>query len=257
MYPLDVSDWSAAQYQKFEQERSQPVYDLMDFIGPRNSMRIVDLGCGTGEHTKTLHERFRAVETIGIDTSDDMLVRAPRSVGLKFFKANILDFGGDSEFDLIFSNAALQWVPGHEELFANFRKALRPGGQIAIQVPKNGRHPSQRVAYDLEKEPPYNQYPPCPLEKSTLAPEEYASLLHRLGFRSIKVRLFVYLHELQSGDETSEWMKGSLLNHYKSNQPPEVYSLFETEFRSRIEKTIGQERPYLFTFNRILMHAVR
>jgi trans-aconitate 2-methyltransferase len=252
-----VSDWNAEQYLKYQQERSQPAYDLMDMIGPRNTMRIVDLGCGTGEHTKTLHERFRSVETIGIDSSDDMLSKAPRVAGLKFYKADIQEFDGDSEFDLLVSNAALQWVSGHEELFEKFRKALRPGGQIAIQVPKNGDHPSQRVAYDLEKEPPYNQYPPCPIDKNTLAPDAYASLLHRLGFRSIKVRLFVYLHELKSGAETVEWMKGSLLNHYKSTQPPEVYSLFEIEFRNRVERSIGQEKPYLFTFKRILMHAVR
>lgn len=256
-YPRCVSDWNSAQYQKFQQERSQPVYDLMDMIGPRNTMRIVDLGCGTGEYTKTLHERFRGVETIGIDSSENMLAKAPRAVGLKFIKTDILEFGGDSEFDLIFSNATLHWVSGHDELFERFRKALRPGGQIAIQIPKNGDHIAWRTAYALEKEPPYNQYAACPLDQNTLAPEAYATLLHRLGFRSIKVRLFVYLHELPSGAETAEWTKGALLNHYKATQPPEVYSLFETEYVNRIERSIGAEKPYLFTFKRILMHAVR
>jgi trans-aconitate 2-methyltransferase len=252
-----VSDWSANQYNRFQQERSQPAYDLMDMIGPRNNMRIMDLGCGTGELTKTLHERFRSIDTIGIDTSADMLAKAPRAPNLRFFEADISEFRGDSEYDLIFSNAALHWVPGHEELFARIHKAVRPGGQIAIQIPKNSEHPSHRVAFDLEKEPPYNQYPPCPTAKNTLAPEAYAALLHRLGFKAIKVRLFVYLHELASGSETIEWLKGSLLNHYKSSQPAEVYSLFEKEFHNRIERSIGQEKPYLFTFNRILMHAVR
>jgi trans-aconitate 2-methyltransferase len=252
-----VSEWSPAQYEKFQQERSQPVYDLMDMIGPRNSMRIVDLGCGTGEHTKTLHERFRAVETIGIDTSDDMLAKAPRSVGLKFYKADIAEFGGDSEFDLIFSNAALHWVNDHEELFARIKKAMRPGGQLAIQIPKNVDHLCWQTAYALEREPPYNQYPACPLDKNTLASEQYASIMHKLGLRSIKVRLFVYLHEMESGADAVEWVKGSLLTHYKRTQPPEVYSLFETEYRNRVERAIGDKRPYLFTFNRILMHAVR
>ncbi len=252
-----MNDWNPTQYNKFQSERSQPAYDLMDMIGPRNSMRIVDLGCGTGEHTKTLHERFRSVDTVGIDTSHDMLAKAPRAAGLKFYNADISEFGGDSEFDLLFSNAALHWVPDHDELFARFHKALRPGGQLAIQIPYNGSHPSQRVAYDLEKEPPYNQYSPCPLEKNTLAPEAYGALLHRLGFRSIKVRMYVYLHELSSGAETYEWMKGSLLNHYKGTQPAEVWSLFEKEYRNRIERMLGDQKPYLLTFKRILMHAVR
>jgi trans-aconitate 2-methyltransferase len=254
---VSVSDWSAAQYRKFQTERSQPAYDLMDMISPRNSMRIVDLGCGPGDHTKTLHERFRAVETVGIDSSKDMLSRAPRAANLKFYLADISDFGGDSEFDLIFSNAALHWVPNHEGLFARFRKALRPGGQLAIQMPKNGSHPSQRIAYALEKEPPYSNYTACPLEQNTLEPEEYAALLHRLGFRAIKVRMFIYLHELASGSETVEWMKGSLLNFYKATQPAEVFSLFEKEYQNRVEQTYGKEKPYLFTYKRLLMHAVR
>jgi trans-aconitate 2-methyltransferase len=252
-----VSDWSAAQYRKFQQERSQPAYDLMDMISPRNSMRIVDLGCGPGDHTKTLHERFRAVETIGIDSSKDMLSRAPRAANLKFYLADIQEFGGDSEFDLIFSNAALHWLDGHEELFSRFRRALRPGGQLAIQMPKNGSHPSQRIAYDLEKEPPYTNYPGCPLEKNTLEPEQYAALLYRLGFRAIKVRMFIYLHELASGEDTVEWMKGSLLNFYKATQPPEVFSLFEKEYQIRVMESYGSEKPYLFTYKRLLMHAVR
>jgi trans-aconitate 2-methyltransferase len=257
VYPGSVSDWSAAQYQKFQQERSQPVYDLIDFIGPRNSMRIVDLGCGTGDYTKTLHERFRAVETIGIDNSTDMLAKAPRMPGLKFYSADISEFGGDSEFDLVFSNAALQWVPNPDVVFARIYKALRPGGQIAVQVPKNGDHPAYQIAFALEREPPYNQYQACPIDRNTLSPEAYATLLHRLGFRSIKVRMLVYLHELESGSDTIEWMKGSMLTHHKINYPPEVFSLFETEFRNRVERSIGSERPYLFTFKRILMHAVR
>lgn len=252
-----MSEWDAAQYEKFQQERSQPAYDLMDLIGPRNSMRIVDLGCGNGEHTKTLFERFRAVEAIGIDNSEDMLRKAPRGPGLKFIRADIAEFGGDSEFDLIFSNAALHWVPNHEELLARLRRALRPGGQIAIQMPKNGDHPAPSIAYDLEREPPYNQYPACPIDKNALPPESYAAILHRLGFRSIKVRLYVYLHELASGADTVEWLKGSMLTHYKSTQPSEVYSLFEREFTNRIDRSIGQERPYLFTYKRIFMHAVR
>src|SRR5579862_9693922 len=172
----------------------------MDMIGPRNNMRIVDLGCGTGEHTKTLHERFRSDETVGIDRSEKMLAKAPRGAGIRFYQADIAEFGGESEFDLVFSNAALHWVPNHEELFARFRRTRRQGGQIAIQIPRNEDHPAAQCAYDLEKEPPYNQYPGCPIGKNTLAVEEYAALLHHLGFRAIKVRMHVYLHELASGN---------------------------------------------------------
>lgn len=252
-----MSDWSAEQYRRFQEERSQPAYDLMDLISHRSSMRIVDLGCGTGDHTRTLHERFRSSETIGIDSSPDMLSKAPRAVGLKFYRAGIEEFGGDSEFDLVFSNAALHWVGGHRELFARFRRALRPGGQLAVQIPRNAGHISQETAYALEKMAPFDRYPSCPLAGNTLAPEAYAELLHELGFRAIKVRLYVYLHQLPSSEEVVEWMRGSLLNWYKAAQPPEVFAEFERDYRSRIIGATNAAKPYLFTYKRILMHAVR
>ena len=115
-----VDQWNADQYLKFQQERSQPVYDLMDFIGPRRDMRIVDLGCGTGEHTRTLHGGLRDRDG-RLDTSDDMLAKTPRLRGLKFFKADIAEFGGDSSSDLLFSNAALHCVGS--------REAVRPVSQ--------------------------------------------------------------------------------------------------------------------------------
>lgn len=252
-----MGEWQPDQYSKFQAERSQPFYDLVETISPRNSMRIVDLGCGTGEHTKTLHERFRAVETLGIDRSEDMLSRAPRAPNLHFLLGDIQNFRAESEFDLLFSNAALQWVGDHAGLVARFHQAIRAGGQLAIQVPKNGDHVSHQIAYALEKEPPYHQYPGCPLAGNTLAPESYAGLLHSLGFRSIKVRLFVYLHVLPSGAEVKEWVKGSLLGHYRATQPEEVYALFEKEYGLRLDREIGAIQPYPFTFKRILMHAVR
>lgn len=252
-----MGEWQPDQYLKFREERSQPFYDLVETISPRNSMRIVDLGCGTGEHTKTLHERFRAVETLGIDRSEEMLGRAPRAPNLHFLLGEIQNFRAESEFDLVFSNAAMQWVGNHAELLGRFHHALRPGGQLAIQIPKNGDHISQEIAYALEREPPYHQYPGCPLAGNTLPPEDYASLLYSLGFRNIKVRVFVYLHVLTSGDEVKEWMKGSLLGHYRATQPPEVNSLFEKEYALRLDRELGATRPYPFTFKRILMHAVR
>ena len=252
-----MSEWNAEQYLKFMHERSQPVYDLMDLISHRSSMRIIDLGCGPGDHTKTLHERFRAIQTIGVDSSQEMLRKAPRAQGLSFHLGDITDFSGESEFDLIFSNAALHWVGGHEELIARFHRALRPGGQLAVQLPKNGAHPSQAIAYQLEREEPFSGYPRCPLEKNTLEPEAYATLLHRLGFRSIKVRLHVYLHLLPSAEEVVEWMKGSMLTHYRSTMPAGVYHSFEIEYRRRVVEALGPEQPYLYTFKRILMHAVK
>lgn len=247
--------WNADQYLRYREERSQPAYDLMDFISPRSDMRIVDLGCGTGEHTKTLHERYRATETVGLDSSEEMLAKAPRMPGLVFERSDIGQLGAKAAFDLIFSNAALHWVPDHEQLFARLYEALRPGGQLAVQMPANGDHIVQRIAFLLEKEAPYNHYPAH--QKNVLSIESYATLLHILGFKNVKVRMFVYLHTLDRSEDTVEWTKGSLLTHYKATMPASTYDSFEAEYRRRVVATLSPQEPYLFTFKRILLHAIK
>src|SRR3954464_13946097 len=109
--------WDPAQYDRFQREREQPFHDLLELIQPRAGMRIVDLGCGTGKLTRTLHQRLAAAETLGIDRSDSMLAdvrqRAPPP-GLHFSVGTIEAFGTESSsaggWDVIFSNAALHWV---------------------------------------------------------------------------------------------------------------------------------------------------
>src|SRR3954447_15192708 len=106
-------DWNPTQYERFRNERSQPFFDLLDLVQPRPDMRVVDLGCGTGELTRDLHRRIAARETIGIDNSPAMLTRSAAfaGAGLSFRSGDIGEFTANHEFDLIFSNAALHWVP--------------------------------------------------------------------------------------------------------------------------------------------------
>src|SRR5438552_610795 len=109
-------------------------------------MRIVDLGCGTGELTRALHEKLGAVETLGIDNSASMLAEAPAATGLRFEAAAIESFEPDRPFDLVFSNAALHWVADHDALFRRLRNMIADGGQLAVQMPANEHHPSHRIA---------------------------------------------------------------------------------------------------------------
>jgi trans-aconitate 2-methyltransferase len=147
----DVTDtWNPAQYDRFQREREQPFFDLLTLVRPARSMRVVDLGCGTGRLTRLLHDRLRARETLGIDRSPRML-DARRDDGrlpdLRFEVGTIESFPGDrGAFDLIFSNAALHWVEDHEALLARLTAALAPGGQLAFQVPSRSprRHALDR-----------------------------------------------------------------------------------------------------------------
>ena len=232
--------WNPEQYERFKAERSQPFWDLIALIAPHPGMRIADLGCGTGELTRALHEKLGARETIGIDNSASMLAKAPLLAGVKFREEAIEDFN-ESGFDLIFSNAALHWLPDHEKLFARIAKL---GKQLAVQMPANDDHPSHVTAADVARELGMDVKPTY-----VLPPERYASLLHEIGFRSQHVRLQVYGHLLPSSEDVIEWVKGTLLTFYMHDRR------FLDRYRERLLQRIGAQRPYFYTYKRILISA--
>jgi trans-aconitate 2-methyltransferase len=254
--------WSPDCYDRFRDERTQPFDDLLALVRRRApGMRIVDLGCGTAELTRRLHETLGARETLGIDSSDAMLERARTRVGggLRVERGNIADFQAEAEFDLVFSNAALHWVPGHEALFRRLVEALTPEGQLAVQLPANFDHPSHTVATAVAAEDPFRTVLDGGRHRDdvVLAPEAYATLLHRLGFRAQHVRLQVYAHALAAPADVVEWVRASLLTSYQRRLPPEVFDRFLARYRERLLATLGDARPYLFTFKRILLWADR
>ncbi|HLJ75253.1 MAG TPA: methyltransferase domain-containing protein [Thermoanaerobaculia bacterium] len=234
--------WNPEQYERFKAERSQPFWDLVDLIARAPDMRIADLGCGTGELTRALHEKLGARETVGIDNSASMLAKAPAAPGLKFRQQSIEEFS-DSGFDLIFSNAALQWVADHERLFP---RIARLGNQFAVQMPANDDHPSHVTAAEVARELGMEVRPAY-----VLPPERYASLLHEIGFRRQHVRLQVYGHLLPSSEDVIQWVKGTLLTFYVHDPR------FIDRYRERLLQRIGVQRPYFYTYKRLLIVASR
>ncbi len=253
--------WDPAQYEQFREERAQPYRDLAGLVQRRDNMRVIDLGCGTGEMTAWLHGELNAAETIGLDSSEQMLEHAePRASGrLRFERGNIVEFaaraGGDDRYDLIFSNAALQWVSGHEALFAGFRDLLTPGGQIAIQIPSGGEHPTRDILGTLAAEEPYatGMQGYRRAGGNTRTPDWYSRQLHELGFAEQNVRMQVYPHVLPEARSVVEWFKGSGLAPYRERLAAEVYSDLVTEYERRVVERSGEGEPYFLPFNRILI----
>lgn len=242
--------WNPNQYERFKQERKQPFLDLMSLVERRPHMRAVDLGCGTGELTRELHEHLGAEETMGIDSSETMLLKAGAFGGemLRFERGDIEAFVTDRPYDLVFSNAALHWVPNHELLLTRLTSFLTPRGQIAIQMPANDDHASHRVAAALAEE-----YGIEPRHDFLLPVERYAQLLNRLGFQRQHVRLQVYGHVLDSSRAVVEWVKGALLTDYERRMPAERYAQFLATYTERLVAEIGEHAPYFYTYKRILM----
>ena len=253
--------WDPAQYGRFRDERARPFLDLLALVRPRPGMRVVDLGCGTGELTARLHHELGAGETLGIDRSEAMLERArPRAEdGLRFEAGDIAAFAARAAYDLVFSNAALHWVDDHPAVFARLTAALRPGGQLAVQMPANFDHPSHVVAAEVAGEAPFRDALGAHARsgRAVLPPEEYALLLERLGYDEQHVRLQVYGHRLAARDEVVEWVKGTLLTDYQRRLPAELYARFVTRYRERLLPALEDARPYFFPFKRVLLWAQR
>ncbi len=254
--------WNPTQYDRFRDERSRPFFDILNLVRPRPAMRVVDLGCGTGELTRNLHRHLQAQETLGIDSSQAMLARslAHTGQGLRFERREIVDFAAADPggWDLIFSNAALHWVPLHDHLLRRLTALLTPVGQLAIQVPANHDHPSQTVAAEVAQEPAFREALRAYFRRSpVLPPEEYAVILDRLGYREQHVRLEVYGHRLQSPEEVVEWAKGTLLTDYEARMPEEMFREFLACYRERLLPRLEDIRPYFFPYKRILLWAKR
>jgi trans-aconitate 2-methyltransferase len=256
--------WNPTQYDRFQDERTQPFFDILNLVRRKPGMRVVDLGCGTGELTRNLHRHLQARETLGIDSSEAMLARsrAYAAEGLRFEKGEILQFaterGGEGPWDLIFSNAALHWVPLHDHLLGHLTSLLAPGDQIAIQVPANHDHPSQTIAAEVAAESPFREALKGYLRRSpVLLPEEYAVALDQLGYREQHVRLEVYGHRLESREEVVEWMKGTLLTDYQGRLSPDLFPLFLERYSEQLRPRLADNRPYFFPYKRILLWAKR
>ena len=254
--------WKPELYARFRAERARPFYDLLSMVQPRPGMRIVDLGCGTGELTAEAHRRLGAHATLGLDASAAMLERAAPLAGdgLSFTQGDIATFEPPppGQFDLVLSNAALHWVPDHHALLARLARFVAPGGQIAVQVPANQTHASHRIANELAREEPFaSALAGYARNRAVLTPVEYALLLRRLGFGLQEVRLQVYVHELAAPADIVEWCRGTLLTDFEKRLPPDLWHRYLETYRERVIAAIPDERPYPYTYQRILFWGTR
>ncbi|HYM63021.1 MAG TPA: methyltransferase domain-containing protein [Thermoanaerobaculia bacterium] len=251
-----MSAWNPEQYQRFQREREQPFHDLLALVEHRPRMRVADLGCGTGELTRELHRHLKANETVGIDNSETMLLKSSAfgDEMLRFERGDIEAFISDRPFDLVFSNAALHWVEDHGALFHRLTSLLSKDGQVAIQMPANEDNPSHTTAAAVAAEEPFASALAGHVRKSPILPlEQYAQLLHHLGYKRQHVRMQIYGHPLPSSRDVVEWVKGSLLTDYQKRMDAGAFAAFLARYTERLLAAIGDVHPYFYTYKRVLI----
>ena len=250
--------WNPNIYNQFKAERYAPFYDVLSIIEIKPNLKVVDLGCGTGELTNMLAEKLPNATVLGVDSSTEMLAEA------KAFANNLLSFkqssieeqiANNQKWDLIFSNAAIQWVDHHQVLFPNIIKLLNPGGQIAIQMPSQTENALNQILDELVQEQPYKEnlkgyHRISPVLKT----DEYAQILFENGSKSMTVFEKIYPIIGQTYIDLYDFISGSALPPYLDKLAGEAKENFNSEYQSRI-KTRFPQSPTLYPFKRIIIEA--
>lgn len=249
--------WNPEKYQQFKEERTTPFFDLLGLVKIKPNMKVVDLGCGTGELTSKLANALPGSDVLGIDSSPQMLEKTQgwAKSGLQFLLADQANLTGT--WDLIFSNAALQWSEDHKELIPRLFHCLNPGGQIAAQVPSNHNHISHQVYREVASQEPfsralkgYNRQSPV------LSIEAYASLLFQEQAQEITVFEKVYPHILQNAAAVVDWISGTALVPYFERLGDGLRYEFLDAIRKRMQKELPAS-PVFYPFKRTYISAIK
>jgi trans-aconitate 2-methyltransferase len=257
--------WNVSDYERFSDERSRPFHDLVARFGKSGAMgkaaSVVDLGCGTGELTATLCERFPEAVVLGVDNSPEMLAAAKaRAIPgrLQFEAGDAGRFRASSPVDVLVSNAALQWVPDHEHLLPQLAASVAPGGILAVQMPSNFDAPSHRLLYETATEKPWADKLAGVLRQPPVRPLSfYAEMLLRLGF-VVDAWETTYLHVLPGADPVIGWTRGTALRPVLDTLDPELADRFVARYADKLREAypaLAGDDLTLFPFRRIFFVA--
>lgn len=252
--------WDPRQYGVFRDERSRPFFELVGRVRAVDPARVVDLGCGSGELTATLADRWPAARVEGVDASPEMIKVAERHAvpGLRFSVGDLADWRPGVPVDVIVSNAALQWVPTHRELLPRWVEALNPGGWLAFQVPGNFDAPSHTILRELCESPRWRGVLASVLRWHPVAtPADYLDQLARPGCR-VDAWETTYMQVMPGDDPVFEWVKGTALRPVLSVLDAAAATDFLAEYAVRLREAYPR-MPYgtLFPFRRIFVVARR
>jgi trans-aconitate 2-methyltransferase len=264
-----MADWDPELYHRFRAYRAEPVERILAWLTFEPAHNIVDLGCGTGEPTVELARRAAAATAVGLDSSAAMIERALTlrdsvDIELKarvaFKLGDFRDFAADREYDIVFSNAAFQWVSDHRAILAQCYRALRPGGSLAVQMPANDRETAQATIHALANEPSWRDLLGgirTPSGRSVQSPDVYRAMLSSVGFVDIDCHYHTFCHPMGNSAEVVEWSRATVLRPYLEALGANRHESFIDELTSRLEFAYGTSGPISFQFRRLFLFARR
>jgi trans-aconitate 2-methyltransferase len=229
--------WDPEQYLRFADERGRPFHELLARVGAADPRVVADLGCGAGNLTRTLAERWPHADVEGVDDSPEMLDRARAEVGdrVRLTLADIRDWEPATPVDVVVSNATLQWVPDHLPLLDRIARFLLPGGWLAVQVPGNFGEPSHALLRALAAAPQWRDRLVGVRWPGVEEPPVYLARLAALGLRT-DVWETTYLQVLDGEDAVLQWMRGTGLRPVLSALRDDERAAFESAYADRVRR---------------------
>lgn len=253
--------WDPVKYVQFDDYRDRPFFDLTGRIQADRPRRVVDLGCGPGNLTAILARRWPEAKVVGLDSSGEMLdkaaAQAARHAGLSFRLADIAAWTPPADTDVVVTNAALQWVPGHQEMLAGWLAALKPGAWFAMQVPGNFNAPSHVLMRDLAGSARWSSRLDGVLRggDSVGEPTDYLRIMLDAGCTADAWET-TYLQVLTGVDPVLDWVRGTALRPVVAALSAEDSLAFEAEFAAALRAAYpGTVHGTVFPFRRIFAVA--
>ncbi len=233
--------WDPERYLTYADERGRPFVDLLARVGASTPRTVVDLGCGPGNLTRLLAERWPGAEVSGIDSSPEMIATASAIDGVSWEVADLRDWARPDPLalrapvDVLVSNATLQWLPDHLDLLPSLVDRVAAGGWLAFQVPGNFGEPSHTIRADLADRAPYAEHVRGVAGPASHEPADYLGVLQQAGCE-VDVWETTYFHVLTGEDPVFTWVSGTGARPTLQALPDDLRPRFEEEFRHRLRE---------------------
>ncbi|MFI3310828.1 trans-aconitate 2-methyltransferase [Ewingella allii] len=254
-----MKDWNPDLYRQFEAERTRPAAELLARVLHPNAKFITDLGCGPGNSTELLQHAYPQALLTGLDTSQAMLEKArERLPSCRFEKVDIREWKPTQPQDIIYGNASLQWVTGHEELIPHLMQQLAPEGVFAVQMPDNLSQPSHQLMQKVADQPEWRNAIAGVdnSRKQLLTTEQYYDLLASQG-ALVDIWRTTYYHVMPSAKAIVDWLSATGLRPFLAPLDENQQEAFLASYLQELEKVYlpRADRSVLLAFPRLFLIA--